>query len=90
MSALSQLEDIEMFLSDVLEDDDLLLQHVKDIRAELRKGANDTSLLDWVEKQSNGDPWIARESDRGRGYRVHNSVHGCHVTARSAIAAARK
>lgn len=49
----------------------------------------DASRLDYVELQSNGDLWAARNSSTGRGYRLHNdSVYGFH-TAREAIDAAR-
>ena len=34
----------------------------------------DTERMDWVERQTNGDDWIARMSDRGRGFRLHNST----------------
>jgi len=52
----------------------------------------DTQRLDWLEKQSNGQPWAARKSSSGRGYRLHNTsgigvlcVDGFAQTAREAI-----
>ena len=32
----------------------------------------DTELLNWLEGQSNGDTWVARSSNTGRGHRLHN------------------
>lgn len=52
-------------------------------------------MLDWVEAQGNGNPWAARQSDYGRGFRLHNSSSeerrtALHATARKAIAAAMR
>jgi hypothetical protein len=60
--------------------------------AELEK---DKERLDWVEKQSNGSYWVARNSHIGRGYRLHNTTvaneiqtNAARMTAREAIDAA--
>lgn len=55
------------------------------------KEFTDTELLDWLEKQTNGDNWVARESSTGRGFRLHNILpaqeSATYKTAREAIAA---
>lgn len=33
----------------------------------------DTERLDWIESQTNGLIWIARQSTTGRGFRLHNA-----------------
>jgi hypothetical protein len=33
----------------------------------------DKARLDWLDKQGDGTPWVARQSTTGRGYRLHNS-----------------
>jgi len=49
----------------------------------------DRARLDFCEAQSNGDPWVARESTTGRGFRLANSHAEPHfTTAREAIDAA--
>ena len=34
--------------------------------------STDTELLDRLADRGNGDPWVARESTAGRGFRLHN------------------
>lgn len=48
----------------------------------------DTALLDFVEAQGDGSPWVARQSGTGRGFRVHNDKDGKHLTVRGAIVGA--
>lgn len=48
----------------------------------------DSELLDWLESQGSGDPWVARQSTTGRGYRLHNDKDGKHATVRVAISRA--
>lgn len=50
----------------------------------------DTERLDWLTRQGNGQPWIARQSEVGRGFRLHNSEHRAdtHPDPRAAIDAA--
>lgn len=55
--------------------------------------APDTVRLSWIEAQSNGMNWCARQSTTGRGFRLHNSemrtnYRTHHRTAREAIDAA--
>lgn len=45
----------------------------------------DKERLDWIENQSNGDDWIARDSTTGRGFRLHNTTGNVEKTAREAI-----
>lgn len=46
----------------------------------------DKLRLDWLENQTNGDKWIARDSVFQRGFRVHNTSEACgEPTAREAI-----
>lgn len=55
----------------------------------LHEAQKDKERLDWLEKQSSGDPWIARQSESGRGFRLHNTLRdGASPTAREAIDAA--
>lgn len=50
----------------------------------------DRERLDWMEAHGNGQPWIARQSDTGRGFRLHNSTRtGGSDTVREAIDKAR-
>lgn len=53
-------------------------------------GPTDTEMLDWLETQSNGSYWIARQSTNGRGYRLHNTSIPGSKTARDAIAKAMR
>ena len=66
---------------------DIILRQELTIR-ELRE---DKKRLDWLEAQGNGDPWVARESTTGRGWRLANS-HATpnYTTAREALDAARR
>lgn len=49
----------------------------------------DAALLDWLDAQSNGQGWLARESATGRGFRLHNnSSEAASLTVREAIIAA--
>lgn len=54
----------------------------------------DRERLDWLEKQSDGSSWVARQSNTGRGFRLHNTGRDdswndkCRGTAREAIDAA--
>lgn len=54
----------------------------------------DKARLDWLDKQGSGQPWIARQSALGRGYRLHNFRNGEFKdggeTVRAAIDAAMK
>ena len=50
----------------------------------------DKDRIEWLEDQSNGSPWVFRQSKNGRGARLHNTSGGGHDTARGAIDAARK
>lgn len=54
----------------------------------------DKARLDWLDKQGSGQPWIARQSALGRGYRLHNFRDGEFKdggeTVRAAIDAAMK
>jgi len=60
------------------------------------KTPTDTEILDWIEKQGNGDKWVARQSVTGRGFRLHNTSGegwgwlpvGGYRTAREAAIAA--
>lgn len=52
----------------------------------------DTERLDWLDKQSDGTKWVARNSGTGRGFRLHNIgvgslvyQSGCGWDVRSAI-----
>ena len=56
--------------------------------AELAGELEDNARMDWVEAQTNGDRWIARQSRYGRGFRLHNEK-GTFRTAREAIDEAR-
>jgi hypothetical protein len=47
--------------------------------------SRDTARLDFLESRSNGDDWVARESETGRGYRLHNSSRQGYATARAAL-----
>lgn len=33
----------------------------------------DTKRLDWLESKSDGSSWVARQSNHGRGFRLHNT-----------------
>lgn len=48
----------------------------------------DTERLDWIERQTNMDAWTARQSESGRGFRLHNTNRSKFKTAREAIDAA--
>jgi len=50
----------------------------------------DTAMLNWLDAQGNGAPWVARQSGTGRGYRLHNDKDGKHATVREAIADAMR
>lgn len=51
----------------------------------------DKELLDYLDSQSNGQGWIARQSTRGLGYRVHNDTGAdLPLTVREAILKAMK
>lgn len=54
------------------------------------KKITDKQRLDWLEKQSGGNFWIARQSTTGRGFRLHNchELMSARRTAREAIDAA--
>lgn len=47
----------------------------------------DRKRMNWIEAQGNGDPWIARQSTTGRGFRLHNTTAHPQAspTAREAI-----
>lgn len=59
-----------------------------DISAGVAPAKTDTELLNFLEAQGSGEPWVARQSGTGRGYRLHNDKDGKHATARAAIAGA--
>lgn len=51
----------------------------------------DSKRLDWIEAQTNGRSWCARQSSTGRGFRLHNTIYApSSDTAREAIDAAIK
>lgn len=60
------------------------------------KTFTDKQLLDWLESKSDGSSCIARPSETGRGYRLHNTgsddsgLYGTSGTFRGAIAAAMR
>ena len=37
------------------------------------KKITDRERLDWIERQTDGNHWIARQSTTGRGFRLHNT-----------------
>jgi hypothetical protein len=53
----------------------------------------DTEMIDWLQKQTRGYGigWICRDSDHGRGMRLHEtSMEGASGSVRDAIANAMK
>lgn len=64
----------------------------------MKKKITDADRMDWIEKQSDGSPWAARQSTMGRGFRLHNTLSGeaeclgfsAYTTARKAIDAAMR
>lgn len=59
---------------------------------QVERALDDTARLDWIEKQSDGSTWTARQSTPGRGFRLHNIGHDnspssytCRDTVRAAI-----
>ena len=64
----------------------------------MKKKITDSERMDWIEKQSGGSPWAARQSTMGRGFRLHNTLSGeaeclgfpTAPTARKAIDAAMR
>ena len=57
--------------------------------AEIEQLREDKARLDWLEDQTNGDWWVARKAETGRGYHLHNSSRtdspGCGPTPRIAL-----
>ncbi len=50
----------------------------------------DSHRMDWIEAQTDGNGWEARQSSTGRGFRMHNSRSAdASITARIAIDSAR-
>lgn len=62
--------------------------------AELSALREDRARLDFLESQGDGSAWVARQSETGRGYRLHNTSRGenqgARPTVREAIDAARQ
>lgn len=60
-----------------------------DLVKEIASLEADRDRLNWIEAQSNGCNWCARQPTTGRGFRLHNSeTRTGHGTAREAIDAA--
>lgn len=54
------------------------------------KDFTDKEMMDWIESQTDGSCWVARQSGTGRGFRLHNLGPRDHhalagKTAREAI-----
>lgn len=60
------------------------IQESRDFREQLEVALADTRRVDWIEAQTNGTLWQARQSTTGRGFRLHNSSLG-FSSARYAI-----
>lgn len=45
----------------------------------------DTARLDFIERMGRNSNWVARHSNTGRGYRLHNDKDGIALSARAAI-----
>lgn len=67
-----------------------LLGRIAELERELEALHKDANRLDFLDSMGNGMKWIARNSNTGRGWRLHNDRDGQHETVRAAIDAAKE
>lgn len=67
-----QLNEVQTQLEELQDKYDDLKSDFDDVTAQLAQAEKDKERLDWVELQTNGLVWIARQSETGRGFRLHN------------------